>query len=372
MTFCSGSALYYLRDGTWGDTGLNAGGKARSDWDQMLDRMGARGFEPVAPDGKAVTSDSLGKIRGYLQSAGAIDAALGEVPAGAVVFVQFPLVCHTPLFARIMRRHRARDIRFVLVLHDVEMLRFGRSDDVALAARARIRLEERTALRVADCIIAHNDAMAGLLTSRVGVSRERIVSLGIFDYLAEGDMWGDACSRRRRTDAIVVAGNLSPHKAGYLYSDLDGLSLRLYGSGYAASPSTSVDYRGSFPPEELLDEMSGGFGLVWDGPSASTCAGAFGEYLRVNNPHKTSLYLAAGMPVIIWDEAALSSFITGNGVGFAVSRLADIPDAVASLSDGEYGDMVRRAAALGNRLRSGIYSHDAVEKTLSLLRALNE
>ena len=34
---------------------------------------------------------------------------------------------------------------------------------------------------------------------------------------------------------------------------------------------------------------------MWDGPSPDTCAGVYGAYLRYNNPHKTSLYLAAGL-----------------------------------------------------------------------------
>ena len=58
--------------------------------------------------------------------------------------------------------------------------------------------------------------------------------------------------------------------------------------------------------------MEGSFGLVWDGISVETCAGVYGEYLKVNNPHKTSLYLASGIPVIIWKEAAWLSLLNAN------------------------------------------------------------
>ena len=39
-------------------------------------------------------------------------------------------------------------------------------------------------------------------------------------------------------------------------------------------------YFGSFLPDELPVALEGGFGLVWDGDSAETCSGVFGEYLR--------------------------------------------------------------------------------------------
>ena len=56
-------------------------------------------------------------------------------------------------------------------------------------------------------------------------------------------------------------------------------------------------YFGSFLPDELPAALEGGFGLVWDGDSAETCSGVFGEYLRYNNSHKASLYLASGFPL---------------------------------------------------------------------------
>lgn len=62
-------------------------------------------------------------------------------------------------------------------------------------------------------------------------------------------------------------------------------------------------WHGSFKPEESPEHLQG----VWDGDSVDTCAGNTGAYLRYNNPHKTSLYLACGMPVIVWKEAAIAA-----------------------------------------------------------------
>ena len=60
--------------------------------------------------------------------------------------------------------------------------------------------------------------------------------------------------------------------------------------------------------------MDQNFGLVWDGTSLDGCNGRYGEYLKFNNPHKTSLYLSCGIPVIIWKEAALADFVEEHKV----------------------------------------------------------
>ena len=132
--------------------------------------------------------------------------------------------------------------------------------------------------------------------------------------------------------------------------------------GYKDDGRDNVVYNGSFSPEELVSHLEGSFGLVWDGISAETCAGAFGEYLRINNPHKLSLYLAAGLPVIIWKEAALAPFVAENKVGFAVSSLYEIRDVVDRLPDNEYQTMKENAKQIGLHLRKGQYLLTALSK----------
>ncbi|NRO11242.1 Beta-1,6-galactofuranosyltransferase WbbI [Lactobacillus helveticus] len=48
-----------------------------------------------------------------------------------------------------------------------------------------------------------------------------------------------------------------------------------------------------------------------------------GNYLRYNDPHKLSLYLASGIPVIIWKKAAEAKFVEENKVGITVDSLED-------------------------------------------------
>ena len=106
--------------------------------------------------------------------------------------------------------------------------------------------------------------------------------------------------------------------------------------------------------------MVNGFGLVWDGNSADTCSGNTGDYLRYNNPHKLSMYLASGLPVIIWSQAAEAPLVLEKGVGIAVSSLREIPEVLSGVDAVRYGKMRERVLALSGELRSGYYTKRAI------------
>ena len=126
----------------------------------------------------------------------------------------------------------------------------------------------------------------------------------------------------------------------------------------------NLKYFGSFKPDELPGKLEGKFGLVWDGDSLDTCSGNTGNYLRYNNPHKTSLYLSAGIPVIIWKEAAMSNFIEKHKAGILVESLTEIDDVINNISDSDYTELKNNAIQIGMQLRNGYYYKKAVQKCL--------
>ena len=146
----------------------------------------------------------------------------------------------------------------------------------------------------------------------------------------------------------------------------ENIHWNLYGRGYEPDGRENISYLGAFVPEELPLHLDGSFGLVWDGPSVDTCSGIFGDYLSLNNPHKVSLYLASGLPVIIWEGAALASFIEKAGVGFTVSSLHEIRNMIDRLSDEEYEKMKLNAKQIGRKLKSGAYLRAAAAKAAGL------
>ena len=107
--------------------------------------------------------------------------------------------------------------------------------------------------------------------------------------------------------------------------------------------------------DELPFVLNAEFGLVWDGPSVETCEGGYGKYLMYNNPHKASLYLVSGIPIIIWEKAALANFIVENKIGFTISSLNDINEKLEGLSDEEYRVMKQNTIIFSERLSKGFY-----------------
>lgn len=240
--------------------------------------------------------------------------------------------------------------RSILWIHDIGSLRNEAGDR---AVKKEIHLFNQF-----EYVVAHNASMIQWL--KVNGCKAHLIDLQIFDYLYQPLKEKHSTQKNK----LHFAGNLSKEKSCFVYNalpKLKNIEINLYGNNYEGDNS-KLSYRGSFAPEELPNVLENGFGLVWDGTSAETCAGNFGHYLRYNNPHKTSLYLAAGIPVIIWESAALAPFIEKNGVGITIKSLAEIDDKIAKLSDKEYLQMVENAQNISQKLRSGYYSRRAVRQ----------
>ena len=106
-------------------------------------------------------------------------------------------------------------------------------------------------------------------------------------------------------------------------------------------------------PDEVPYRIEGSFGLVWDGPSLESCTGEMGGYLRYNTPHKLSLYLVSGIPVIIWAQAAMADFISRNKVGFLIDRISDIASRLDSITEEEYKTVLENIRPIQERIRNG-------------------
>ena len=121
-------------------------------------------------------------------------------------------------------------------------------------------------------------------------------------------------------------------------------------------------HKGRYRAEELLAAMEGAYGLVWDGDNLDTCSGSYGNYERYNNPHKLSLYLAAGKPVVVWRHAAISEFVKENHIGIMVDSLYDLPKMLEDISEKEYEIMQHNAIDIGNEIRKGMFLERALQK----------
>ena len=107
--------------------------------------------------------------------------------------------------------------------------------------------------------------------------------------------------------------------------------------------------------------------LVWDGDSLNECNGDWGEYLKINNPHKTSFYLRAGIPVIVWSKAAMAPFVKEENVGLVVDSLEQIGERLALIDDKEYAAMKTAAKAMSKRLEQGHYFKEGLKSACKYL-----
>ena len=357
---------YYITERKPEDAHLkNATNKARADVEYTLRELGMQEVK-IAIAFQGDNASIAASLKEHRNTYRVWKQALARLGRGDTLVVQFPSISHCIYLGKLFRELRRRGVRVVLLIHDLEKLRYIEAE-VPFKTRVRQKLDESSVLKAADLIIAHNERMMEYLVGE-GISGDKLVSLDIFDYRMPEDF--DVHRPGTPGADLIIAGNLDSDKVGYLkdIGRVPDVRFQLYGVGYKDASENAV-YNGSFLPDELPAHLHGNFGLVWDGTSVDTCAGNYGNYLRYNDPHKTSLYLVCGFPVVVWDESAISAFVLGHGAGVAVPSLSEAGKAIAALSPEEYGTMCRNAAALSQDLRSGHYLKTAVAECMHRLDA---
>ena len=344
---------YYLKEEFLHDNNVkNAGNKARNDVEEIVKREGYQALVLSVDNWYEMST-----LKAQLHKSKAFGQALGQLKQGDELLIQFPMLHHSFFTTHSVKKAQKKGVKVHFIIHDLEVLRYANLDTVPLKHKIRVQIQESGLLGTADGIIAHNPIMKSVLVDKE-VEADKIVSLGIFDYLIPNFQEKTGLTKNQ---PIIVAGNLAQEKVGYLYSLPEEPAYNLYGVGFDASRALANEtYFGSFLPDELPAALEGSFGLVWDGDSAKTCSGVFGEYLRYNNSHKASLYLAAGFPLVVWEQSALSHFVLENGCGIAVESLHDLKATIDNLSDTDYQDLVENAKRVGQEIREGHYLKTAL------------
>ena len=346
---------YYLKEGFLHDNNVkNAGNKARNDVEEIVKREGYQALVLSVDNWYEMST-----LKAQLHKSKAIGQTLDQLQQGDELLIQFPMLHHSFFTTYHVKKAQKKGVKVNFIIHDLEALRYVNVENFPLKHKIRIQIQESGLLGAADGIIAHNPIMKSVLVDK-GIAVDKIVSLGIFDYLIPNFQEKTGLTKNQ---PIIVAGNLAQEKAGYLYTLPKAPDYNLYGVGFDESRALENEtYFGSFLPDELPAALEGGFGLVWDGDSAETCSGVFGEYLRYNNSHKASLYLASGFPLVVWEESALSTFVLDNHCGISVGSLSELAEKIKSLSDEEYQQLVSCSQKIGKNIRAGYYLKTALKK----------
>lgn len=269
-------------------------------------------------------------------------------------------VMQYPMYSRlttklILEECKKIGVKTICVIHDLESLRLYKNDDKKIQ-------EELMILNKFDCLISHNKNMSSWLRAS-GITGD-IEPLEIFDYLNQNEM----VNAEKKLD-LVFAGNLQ--KSSFLEKWNINEKINLYGVNPSDIYSKNIFYKGVKTPDELPKYLSGSFGLVWDGSSMETNNGIYGEYTRYNNPHKVSLYLSSGLPVIVWKQAAISTLIIENNLGIVIDSLYELETKLLKIDTEDYNNMVSNAIMVGKKLRKGAFTMNAIEKSINLIRDIH-
>lgn len=171
----------------------------------------------------------------------------------------------------------------------------------------------------------------------------------------------------RKQPKVVYAGALSMKKNSFLVElskTLTNWQLLVCGNkeglqGLKENPL--ITYQGFVPSEDFIKSIDADFGLVWDGDSLDTCSGEYGQYLKWNSPHKVSFYLRAGLPLIIWKEAAVAPIIEEAGAGIAINSLKELDEKLANLTFDDIANLKQNAKRLAERLNHGHFLRQALD-----------
>jgi len=335
---------------------FTAGSKARNDIESILTKNGYDKFTIVVGEKKKKILSETYRIKKQLRT------ILDSIEENSLIVMQYPWGTMSYGMAKIVsEKMQSRGIRTAVIIHDLNSVRTGSK---LTKQYYNYYVKEIKYLSQFDYIVCHNKSMGRYLINN-GIDSKKIVSLGIFDYLTETAAQ-KVLITPKETRKINIAGNLSKDKTEYIYKlpelGIENYSVQLYGPFYSGEKSTKIIYNGKFPADELPKYLTAGFGLVWDGTDVTTCAGHFGQYLKINNPHKLSLYMACGIPVIVWKQAAIADFVTNNNVGFCVESLAEIDNIMKNLTVEKYTELQGNVALIQQRVRNGQYILEAMNK----------
>lgn len=315
----------------WKKETNNAGGKAKNDAYDIAEKLG---FEA------SYMPSEMRLIRVFQQY-----MSMRKFDSADVIFMQYPAVDFR-ILPSFLKHIDSTKISIALI-HDLRSIQgSGSEEDIA----------EIPILNHFKYVIAHNKYMESFL--RDSGYRGRIINLELFDYLHDINK---SITNPIGDGSIAFAGNLA--KSTFI-NDLWKVKKErfiLYGNKGDRSFNgfDNVEYKGSLPSEEIVYRLEGDYGLVWDGDSLDSCSGKTGGYLKYNNPHKLSLYIAAGKPIVTWRKAAIADFVVNNHIGFVVDSLEQLSD--MSLPT-DYAIMRSNVMRIKEKVAEGNFLQSAMNK----------
>lgn len=242
----------------------------------------------------------------------------------------------------------------ILIIHDIKGLRWKNE---------KLLKKEINIFKKFKYIVVHNNRMKKFLSEN-GIIEENMYVLQLFDYLIDDKKQKVNQNIIKSKVKVVYSGNLSKEKSPFIYQ-IDpkkiNFELNLYGLGIENDIASNILYKGSFEPENV-NEIQGNVGLVWDGNlDESDVDSYFKNYLKYNNPHKLSCYMATGIPVIAWSKSAISDFIKKNNIGYLINNIYDINN----IDFSDFTEKLKNVKLIRNDVLNGYYTKSVLNNIIS-------
>jgi len=351
------SKIYYVPSFISGS--YHAGSKARKDCEEIFKSLSCIPFEIQREVGsfkiwlvknimRNILSKFFSKLFKRVEKTQGRTTNSQEYTSSSIIYQN--LDPSADLIASLTIKEKFGSGKRIVLIHDISSLRFGGIKNYLL---------ERFMIRNFTHVIVHSKEMERYIVNRLKFKGKTYV-LGFFDYLIPHVNKTHYGFPKDGKFILVFAGNLDRDKSGFIYrlSDLKeepmNYSLKLFGINYEPIENqNSVQYMGAFSPEELPHQIKGHFGLIWDGESVDSIEGNYGKYLRYNSPHKASLYIICGLPIITWKRAAIYDFVKQYNIGFGIDSISELDVKLQSISEEEYINWKRNVDKLADKLSTG-------------------
>lgn len=269
-----------------------------------------------------------------------IDGMFAAVGSDDIVIAQFPtwnsIEFDTMLIDKLLSY---RDVKVAIFIHDVVPLMF-----------------ENNYYLMPKFIELCNKAQGLILPTRSmftrlekeGLKTKKIVFQGLWDHLSKVDYHEP---NYQKTVNFIGSASRFPFVKDWHFDT----RLQFFGDLEESDSinKSNIDLKGWMSDDELMLNLSSGFGLVWSEEIDNQKERTYSMY---NLSYKLSSYLAAGLPIIVNEGISTQMFLEKNGIGLVANSLSDVDRIVKQTSIGEYQQMVRNVKKVSYLIKNGYFT----------------
>lgn len=284
-----------------------------------------------------------------------LEALLSCVLPGDTVIVQYPLWTNYTQFELEFVNYlkTERQVKIVAMVWDIiSWVQDNRERDYTVDGSLWM-------LNKYDLVIAANSKMAKRLREEGGVTSP-MIPMHLTDVLYDGPLK----QKQFKKEFYYVATGIDPAMIKEYPTQLPINFIGL--ADNVKEAPEFVRLLGAMDTNDIPYQLDGGFGLLYY-PQEGTYKGMhrYGEY---NNPMKLSLYLSAGLPVILLSNSAHAKWIKEQGIGLIIDRLSDIERVVNEVTEADYEQMLENIKPWQQAVSTGFFAKTAA---LEAVRYIN-